>query len=203
MCRRGGSLCAAMKKRRVSLPMTFAIVAMSVAWLALGFVGEAAKGGWLLLGIARMLLVAGMAVCVLAVAITYCFGSKPVSPEKPKAGAGVVVALLLGLLAAGVAALGAWDAACGAGGGGEWAGLGDLVVFAFALTGGVVSLILALCLKSMPHLLRAPCIVLAVLALGLPFSIAPLRKAKSKRRIEQIENSEQMRRVMEEAKQAN
>ena len=195
-----------MKPRRVSLPIIFATAVMFVAWLALGFAGK--EGGmnraasvWLLVGIARMLLVAGMTVCALAAGIAYCFGPRQVTPEKPKAGAGVVAAVLLGLLAAGIAGLGAWDAACGSGSGGEWAGLGDLVVFAFALAGGTVSLILTLFLKSMPRLLRVPCIVLAVLALGLPFSISPLRKARGKKKSEEIMNSEKMRKVIEEAKQ--
>jgi hypothetical protein len=190
-----------MKQRRVSLPMVFAIVVMFIAWLALEFAGKEGRTNWLLIGIVRMLLVVGMAVCVLAAGIAYCFGLRQAPPEKPKAGAGVVAAVLLGLLASGVAGLGVWDAACGGGGSGEWVGFGDLVVFAFALTGGTVSLLLALCLKSMPQLLRVPCIVLAALALGLPFAIGPLRKARGKKHYEEMMNSEKMRRVIEEAKE--
>jgi len=188
-----------MMPRRVSLPMIFAIAAMFVARLALGLVSHGDSIGMLLAGVARMLLTTGMVVCVFATVIAYCFGPRQGVPEKPKAGAGVVAAMILALLAAGVAGLAAWDAAYGKGGSGEWEGLGDLVVFAFALTGGVASLVLALCLRSMPRLLRWPCIVLAVLALGLPFSVGPLRKARSRRHIEEIMNSEQTRRVIEEA----
>jgi hypothetical protein len=189
-----------MKPRRFSLPMILAIFAMLVAWLVLGFANCEDSLAMLLVGITRMLLMTGMVVCGIATVIAASFGGRPAVPEKPKAGAGAVVAILLGLLAAGIAGLAAWDAAFGGGGSGEWEGLGDLVVFAFALAGGIASLVLALCLRSMPRFLRWLCIILAIPALGLPFSLGPLRKARRQHRVKELMNSEQTRRVLEEAR---
>jgi len=194
-----------MKPGRISRPMIVAILVMFGAWLALGFVGNVGNSSWasgfLFINIARMLLVAGMIICLIATGIAWCMKVKTAAGEKIKAGAGALAALIIAVLAALVAGGGVWDAAYGRGGSGEWSGLGDLFVFAVCIPGGIAALVMALTLKSMGRALRLPCIVLALLALGLPFAMSPLKKARDKKRFDEIMNSDTTRKMIEAAKE--
>jgi uncharacterized membrane protein len=196
-----------MKPGRISRPMIVAILVMFGAWLALSFVGNGRQSSWaasgyLFINIARMLLMAGIIICLIATGIAWCKGAKAAAGEKLRAGAGALAALIIASLAAFVAGAGVWDAAYGRGGSGEWSGLGELMAYAICLPGGIAALVIALSLKSMPRPLRLTCIVLALIALGLPFAISPLRKARDKRRYEEIKNSHTTRKMIEAAKES-
>ena len=187
--------------------MIIAIVVMFGAWLALGFAGNGVKLGWassgnIFINIARMLLLTGIIICLIATGIAWCMRLKSAAGEKLRAGGGALAALIIAILAALVAGAGVWDAAYGRGGSGEWSGLGELMVYAICLPGGIAALVMALSLKSMARALRLPCIVLALLALGLPFAVSPLRKARDKRRYEEIRNSGTTRKMNEAAKES-
>lgn len=67
------------------------------------------------------------------------------------------------------------------------------------LPGGIAVLVMALILKSMGLALRVICILLALLALGLPFAMSPLKKARDKRRFDEIMNSGSPRKMIEAA----
>ena len=185
--------------------MIVAILVMFGAWLALGFAASDGKAGWatgfFFVGIARMLLVAGMIICLVAAAIAWCMRMKTAAGEKIRAGAGALAALIIAMLAALVAGGGVWDAAYGRGGSGEWSGLGDLFVFAICIPGGIAALVMAVSLKGMGRALRLPCIVLALLALGLPFAMSPLKKARDKKHFDEIMNSDTTRKMIEAAKE--
>ena len=195
-----------MNPGRISRPMIVAILVMFGAWLALGFVANGGQSSlaapaYLFINIARMLLMAGIIICLIATGIAWCKGAKAAAGEKLRAGAGALVALIISMLTALVAGAGVWDAAYGRGGSGEWSGLGELFVYAICLPGGIAALVMALSLKSMPRPLRLTCIVLALLALGLPFAVHPLRKARDKRRYEEMRNSGITRKLIEAAKE--
>ena len=148
-----------------------------------------------------MLLMAGIIICLIATGIAYCMKVKAAAGEKIRAGAGALAALIIGMLAALVAGAGVWDAAYGRGGSGEWSGLGDLFVFAICIPGGIAALVMAVSLKGMGRALRLPCIVLALLALGLPFAMSPLKKARDKKHFDEIMNSDTTRKMIEAAKE--
>lgn len=196
-----------MKPRRISPVMIIAILAMSVAWLALRFVGNGGSPSMspassLFIGIARMLLAAGIIICLIATALSWFLKPKQEPAAKRTAGAGALAAIMIALVSALVAGTGVWDAAYGRGGSGEWSGLGELFVYAIAIPGGIAALLMAALVKSMHRFLRVPCTVLALLALGLPFAMSPLRKARDKKRYEEIMRSGKTRKLSEEAKHA-
>jgi hypothetical protein len=185
--------------------MIGAILVMFGAWLVLGFITNDGHSSWaagfFFINVARMLLVAGIIICLVATGIAYCMKVKAAAGEKIRAGAGALAALLIAALATLVAGAGVWEAACGRGGGGEWSGLGDLFVFAICVPGGIAALVMAACLKGMGRALRLPCIVLALLALGLPFAMSPLKKARDKKHLDEIMNSGTTLKRIEAAKE--
>ena len=194
-----------MKLGRVSPAMIVAILVMFGAWIGLGFVLRTGQSSWAVsafffISIARMLLLGALVVGLAAAGIACCMKPNPATEEKRTTGAGAIAALIIAALAVLVAGCGVYDAAYGRGGSGEWSGLGELFVYAVSIPGGIAALVMAACLKSMRSALRLPCIVLALLALGLPFAVSPLRKARDKRRYEEIMNSDTTRKMIEEAK---
>lgn len=197
------ALGAAMKNSRISRPMIVAILVMFGAWLALGFFLNGRQTGWasgfFFIAIARVLLMAGLVICLIATGISWCMKLKAEAGRKIAAGAGAIAALIIATLSALVAAAGVWDVAYGRGGSGEWSGLGELFVFVVCIPGGIAALVMALTLKSVARALRLICILLALLALGLPFAMSPLKKARDKRRFDEIMNSGTTRKMIEAA----
>ena len=197
------AMCPVMNNSRVSRPMIVAILMMFGAWLALGFYLNGRQTGWasgfFFIAIARWLLMAGVIICLLATGIAWCMKVKAAAGRKIAVGAGAIAALIIAALSAFVAACGVWDVAYGRGGGGEWSGLGVLFVFVVCIPGGIAALIMAITLKSMGRVLKLTCIVLALLALGLPFAMGPLKKARDKRRFDEIMNSGRTRKMIEAA----
>ena len=197
------ALGAAMKNSRISRPMIVAILVMFCAWLALGFFLNGRQTGWasgfFFIAIARVLLMAGLVICLIATGISWCMKVKAEAGRKIAAGAGVIAALIIATLSALVAAAGVWDVAYGRGGSGEWSGLGELFVFVVCIPGGIAALVMTLTLKSVARALRLICILLALLALGLPFAMSPLKKARDKRRFDEIMNSGTTRKMIEAA----
>ena len=197
------ALGAAMKNSRISRPMIVAILVMFCAWLALGFFLNGRQTGWasgfFFIAIARVLLMAGLVICLIATGISWCMKVKAEAGRKIAAGAGVIAALIIATLSALVAAAGVWDVAYGRGGSGEWSGLGELFVFVVCIPGGIAALVMTLTLKSVARALRLICILLALLALGLPFAMGPLKKARDKRRFDEIMNSGTTRKMIEAA----
>ena len=138
------ALGAAMKNSRISRPMIVAILVMFGAWLALGFFLNGRQTGWasgfFFIAIARVLLMAGLVICLIATGISWCMKVKAEAGRKIAAGAGVIAALIIATLSALVAAAGVWDVAYGRGGSGEWSGLGELFVFVVCIPGGIAAL---------------------------------------------------------------
>ena len=197
------ALDTAMKNSRISRPMIVAILVMFGAWLALGFFLNGRQTDWasgfFFIAIARVLLMAGLVICLIATGISWCMKVKAEAGRKIAAGAGVIAALIIATLSALVAAAGVWDVAYERGGSGEWSGLGELFVFVVCIPGGIAVLVMALTLKSMARALRLICILLALLALGLPIAMSPLKKARDKRRFDEIMNSGTTRKMIEAA----
>jgi len=187
--------------------MITAILTMLAAWFALGFLGTGGHGSWatpgfLLIGIARMLLIAGVVICLLATGIAWCFHRKPETEGKSPAAPGTVAALIIASLSAVVASGGVWDSAFGRGTSGEWSGLGELFVFVIAIPGGISALAMAAMLKNVGRAQRLACSVLAVLALTLPFAMTPLRRARDKRHYNEILTAGRTRKIQDDTPEA-
>ena len=188
--------------RRIIIPL----IVMFALWLGLDIFLKTQSGAWAATGfffasIAKVLLMAGIVIYVIAAVIAF-FRNRGQASEKMQAiHTGPIAALLIVILSVLVALLGVWDAAYGKGGSGEWSGLGDLLVFAISIPGGLVALLMAIFLKSFRRPTRVICIALALTAIGFAFLVPPLRKAHERRRFEEIMHSDATRKMIEEAKE--
>ena len=191
-----------MKVPRVVIP----IIVMFALWLGLDIFLKTQHGSWAATGfffasIAKMLLMAGIVIYVVAVLITFFRNRGHASEERAVTHTGPIAAMFIVILAVLVALLGVWDAAYGKGGSGEWSDLGDLFVFAISIPGGLVALLMAVFLKSFRRPTRVLCIALALTAIGFAFLVPLLRKNRERRRFEEIMHSDATRKMINEAKE--